>query len=248
MGLTDQLRILSSVLYQLARTVNQHYSDKTSLLFPNEHTFVHYVERIEANSQSIHCLLQHLHDNPNIENSIGLLVRSNLSDYFNAVYISIGRMESEKEWFDRVCIVNYDQLKNLKGYINIEWLEVAAQEKEKGIINEYLLTLTGMVDINLDKHRLPGPQKIAEEMLTNDNFKHFAKSTYDIFKYYSQYEHFGMLTPEMQKRNLQLDLKRIKHGLYFTFKTLELCCQNLKIDEEIEGMDELEKKFNSEWS
>lgn len=243
MGITDQLISLTSDLSNLSSKVNERYSKRTSLLFPNEHTFVHYVERIEANSQSIHCLLQKLQSNLNIENSIGLLLRSNLVDYFNAAFISIGRTQSEKEWIDRVCIVNYDQLKKLRGYIKIGWLDIPNNEKGNVILNEHIETLTNMVDINLDKIKLPTPQQIVEEMLTNNIFKQFAKSVYDIFKYYSQYEHFGMLTPFMQKQDLKLDLERIKYGLYFTFKTLELCCQNLKIDQEIEGLDDLEKKF-----
>ncbi|MDW3209981.1 MAG: hypothetical protein R8N23_08945 [Reichenbachiella sp.] len=244
----DEIFLLSIDLTNLTNVALKLYSKRATLLFPDEHTFVHYLERIEANSQAIHHLTEELPNNHNLDTSIGLILRSNLSDFLSVAYMSIGKLNSRNDWYDRICRLNYDQFKKITGYMkkstDIGWLTEEMASDGISILQKQMDGLKNIVSINLDKDKLPTPEHIAKEMLSEPLLKDYAYPAYDLFKFYSQYEHFGLLTAPMQKQGIELNMSRIKKGLYFTYKSVQLCCLNLEIQDKVEGLKDFEDRFD----
>lgn len=244
----DNLAVLTADLNIFCNKIFDKYRDKKSLDFSQEHLFVHYLERLEANLDSIRILIIELDTNLKIEHSIGLILRSNLTDFFTISYISMGKMKSDKEWIDRICIVNYDQIKSLKKYMHDSlkngW--VTDEQYQFGLNrfdNDYSF-IKNLTDLDLDSNsnRLPGPQKIAEEMLKFPSFSKLARG-YDILKYYSQYEHYGFITSVIQKVSFETDIDRIKHGLFYSLHSLMFIAMNLRFEDLEEG-EKLIRRFD----
>lgn len=244
----ETLTNLTTDVNLFCNKIFDNYRDKTSLDFPKEHLFVHYLERLEANLDSIRILIPELENNLKIEHSIGLILRSNLTDFFTISYVSMGKMKNEKEWIDRICIVNYDQIKSFKKYLSDSlrngWLtEEQHQFGLNRVENEYSF-MKKLTDLDLDSNsnKLPGPQKIAEEMLKDSSINTLAKG-YDILKYYSQYEHYGFITSVIQKVSFTTDIDRIQHGLLYSLNSLMFIAMNLELWDYLEEGKSLIKRF-----
>jgi|GEM_PF-3654896 len=161
----EDLAVLTADLNVFCNKIFDKYRDKESLDFSQEHLFVHYLERLDANLNSIRILIIELDNNLKIEHSIGLILRSNLTDFFTISYISMGKMKSHKEGTDRICIVNYDQIKSLKKYMSDSlrngWM--TNEQYQFGLNrfeNDYSF-MKNLTDLDLDSNlnKLPGPQK-----------------------------------------------------------------------------------------
>jgi len=247
----EDLAVLTADLNVFCNKIFDKYRDKESLDFSQEHLFVHYLERLDANLNSIRILIIELDNNLKIEHSIGLILRSNLTDFFTISYISMGKMKSHKEWTDRICIVNYDQIKSLKKYMSDSlrngWM--TNEQYQFGLNrfeNDYsfMKNLTDLdLDLDSNLNRLPGPQKIAEEMLKDSSFKILAKG-YDILKYYAQYEHYGFITSVIQKVSFETDIDRIKQGLFYSLHSLIFIAMNLEFWDYMEEGKRLLKRFD----
>jgi len=244
----DKLLSLTIDLRIFCNKILDNYRNRKSLDFPKEHLFIHYLERLEANLDSVRILIPELADNQKIEHSIGLILRSNMADFFTIIYISMGKLHSEKKWIDRICIVNYDQTKHIRKDLTISfkngWLTKEQQELGLSKIEKDYSFMKNLTELDLDdqKNKLPGSQKITEEMLKNTNMKSLARG-YELFKYYSQYEHYGFITSIIKNVDFSTDLDRIKRTLYYSCSSLNFIIMNLELWEYLEEGKVITSKF-----
>jgi len=190
--------------------------------FPEEFTWLSFAERITNNLYSINILIQKIENNPYVENAIGLILRSNLNDYLTIIYLTNILLENEDRFKKELIKYHKDNVYYLKRH--------ATTAKEEGYLNEsqyeeLITNFTKNYKILLDK------LNTVFTNLSNPRFKceilpnHF--DAYDLYIYFSKYEHFGFITYFMQRQKISSDFDSIKKGIRYSLVGLKIVIGNL---------------------
>ncbi len=230
-------------------------------------TFINYLERFRDALDAVSVLLKSFSEKPNLETSIGLTLRAALLDFLTVTfltsfYVDINTDNSKgQEEFDSIInALNSDQALN-----TIRFIEVML--KNKFITREeFELAITKLHDNynflfnSLDLANPVASLKAKKHYSVKDMFHRINNhhlttkfaGVYDLYMYYSKYEHFGMLTHFMQRHNLDTDLYRIIYSVSYLLRgtcssLIFLNHPDLKVESEFLAMSELSEKFDTLW-
>ncbi|MBK9801301.1 MAG: hypothetical protein IPP56_16795 [Bacteroidetes bacterium] len=228
-----------------------------------EFSYINFLGRFTFNFDSINILLRHYKERPNIETSIGLIIRSSLLDFMIVTYLATYHADNNsKEGED-----NFD--KQFDGFMadhihnTIKYLKVS---RNTGLISEsiykqaienswhtyhFLFTDT-LIDYENPESKLiskefKSPKHLFMRIHSHPLTKRFSK-VYDFYTYYGKYEHFGIMTHYMQRQGINKDfntmigsLKYMVIGLQTTLTLLS--AYTGKLTEERKLLIQLQNEF-----
>jgi len=239
--------------------------------FPTDHyelelfMYINLLERFTMHLNGINLLLKQYEKSPNLEGAIGLIARAGLLDFMLISYLSsyqadIGHGSDPKGEIYRQEInkVLCDQLhytfKFIKATKNIGLIN---DDDYKSVIESSVHNYSFLFsDMTID-YQNPEKKLLAQETISpNRLFKRIHSHSlttkfsliYDLYTYYSKYEHFGIMTHFLQRQGIEIDLERIFAAIHYLIKGIGATFRYLSgpkslLEVEIEKVDKLEEQF-----
>lgn len=232
-------------------------------------TFINYLERFVFNLDSINLLLRNYKLKPNVETAIGLIIRASLLDFMTITYLSTYqadiKSESDKEGKEKFN-KQFDGLISDQIYNTIKYLKLT---RDTGLITQadykmaienswltynFVFTDTIVDYENPEKKLISREHKSPKELFTRIHNHQLTKKfsiVYDLYTYYSKYEHFGIMTHFIQRQGLDNDfttmitaMKYMVRGIgasfaflsYPTNKLMDERAQILKLQDEFDQL------------
>ena len=237
--------------------------DYTLIIF----TFINYLERFTHNLQAINILLREYKDKPNTETSIGLTIRASLLDFITITYLSTYQADilskddkENEEKFDKAFgSLMADQIRKTLTYLKLvrEVKLITNEDYKKAIENSWHTYSFLFVDKIVD-YENPEKKLISrKQIFVTDYFKRIHNHTltnkysmvYDLYTYYSKYEHFGIMTHFIQRQGVNNDfdtmvasMKYLTRGIGASFVFLSYPIDKLQTEKE--KMNELQNEFD----
>ena len=228
--LIDELVILGKA------SLNKFPTDSYELL---PFVFINYLERYTYALDSVNILLRSYEKNPNVETSIGLIIRTSLLDfmtvsYLRAYYSDISPNDAlSQEKFDEVFnSLLVDHINNTFKYLKLAKNVGFINEKERietldSLYHTYhFLFNTAITDYDNPSEALISQKYITPKDLFTKLISHPVTKNdayvYDMYMYYSKYEHFGIVTHFLQRRGVNEDFSSMIESLTFVVKGLGL--------------------------
>ncbi|GAL86059.1 hypothetical protein MYP_3288 [Sporocytophaga myxococcoides] len=240
--------------------------------FPNDHyelsvfTYICYLERFVFGLESIKILLIHYRSNPKVETSIGLITRTGLLDFMTIAFLntyysdikSQDDIEGEKKYNDQINCLASDQIQNSLKYLNtaIENGILTKEHYKKGVIklhSDYNFLFNNQeLDFDepwknlIDKNFIT-PKQLFTRINSHKLTKKYSK-VYDLYTYYSKYEHFGIMTHFLQGRGMDIDLGNIIASLKYLILGIGIIYCHLnypekKLQKDVEEFSILQNNF-----
>lgn len=228
-------------------TKSKHNKD---LSYPHEFSLTLFLERFSDNSRSLSILIKSLNIYPNIETSIGLILRSSLLDFLTINYlIIIFETKGEDAYLEELNKLMFDNIartvKTLKtywdyGYINkTEYEELILSLKLK---YSHYITILKIKDIESisGRKKLLTPIQLFTKIQLNSKYK---KNSYafELYDWYSKYDHFGILSYAFPRSSDTSNLLRIMQSISYLLEGIALV---LILLNEQEYSDKLYKLMN----
>jgi len=191
-----------------------------------------YVERIHNALESIKILLSVFPFQPRIETSLGLTLRASLLDFMTIVYWAsydtdqtVSPEESGQNLNNQIEVIASDQikytlsyLKNMKevGYVSAIQYNTCLQNLYKNF--DFLFTFNSESNEHELKHKKGiSTVKMFHRIKSQPLTSKFALA-YDLYMYYSKYEHHGLMTHFMQRENLNQDHDRVIYSIQYILR------------------------------
>lgn len=229
----------------------------------NTFCWLNFLERSTFNLEAVNVLIGQYQTKPSMEHSIGLLVRSSLLDFIINVYLASYYIDKNDShlFTERLNGVLCDHLHNT--FSNLEMVKnegVLTQEQFNNSIDRlkmefsYLFKESPIDYANPGRNLVIGRDKIDsvkgmyKRINAQIDTKKFGRA-YDLYQYYSKYEHFGIMTHYFQKRGEDTNFKNMLWALHTMLVGMEhnlvfLNGQNTVADE-LKRMQELKSEFAS---
>ncbi len=231
----------------------------------HDFTYINFLERFAYSLESIEILLQHYEKKPNVETSIGLTIRASLLDFITISFLHSHYTDiipdnpnARQEFNNLLEDFQSDQIR-----YTITYLELMKKSKEI-TQDQFELAITNIhKDYNFAFDRLD--LKKPASALKSKGFKsvtgmflrmkehpsttHHAM-VYDVYIYYSKYEHYGIMTHFMQRHSINEDVERIIWSIDKIVFGMGLCLAYLnnplyKIDSEVKHLKILASQFKN---
>lgn len=203
--------------------------------------YLAYLERFKFNISCVSVLLKNIQEHPYLETSIGLTIRATLLDFMIITNLlsykadiksekDIDGLNKYKNEFDSVIA---DQMWN-----SIKYVKTA---KNTGIINaiEYkrIIDNIWIQYGNLFISETPDYEAPESKLITtvfksakqyfmrihNHAIVKEYSNSYDLYIYYSKYDHFGIMTHYMQRKDINKDVSRIIDSLKYMIRGFGGC-------------------------
>lgn len=230
--------------------------------------FINYLERFTHNLEAINILLREYKNKPNIETSIGLTIRASLLDFIVITYLStyqadiVSKDDKENEAkFNK----QFDGLMAEQVHYTLKYLKLAKDvgqiknDEYKIAIENTCFTYSFLFKNKTIDYQNPEKNLINTELKSvKDYFKRIHNHpltkkfsiVYDLYTYYSKYEHFGIMTHFIQRQGLNNDfdtmiasMKYMTRGIGASFAFLSYPIDKLKSEKE--EMDKLQNDFDT---
>ena len=197
--------------------------------------FINYLERFTYNLKSINILLGHYKDVPHVETSIGLIMRASLLDYMTTAYLSTYMADAKpddapsqekfKKEFDSMIA---DQVRHTISYAKLA-LSIGHIKKPdykkviEGLFHSYHFVFADTaIEYDTPEKKLISSHTISPTALYKRIHSHPLTNkyagVYDLYIYYSKYEHFGIMTHFLQRRGEDLNLDTILAGIKYMIR------------------------------
>lgn len=239
--------------------------------FPTNHydlelfMFINFLDRFTTHLFSINILLRYYEKNPGLETSIGLIARAGILDFMTITYLSSFQVDIGSPADPKGEIYRKEVDKIMCDQVNFTF-KFIKEAKNTGLITEqeyntviessyqnYSFLFTDQ-DVN---YQNPESKLIARKTISpNQLFKRIHahpltsrfSMIYDLYTYYSKYEHYGIMTHFMQRQGVDIDLERIFGAIQYLIKGMAATFRYLSVPQnllqiEMKLVDELEEKF-----
>ena len=229
-------------------------------------TFINYLERFTFCFENINFLLKQYQHNPNVETGIGLMLRSSLLDLMTITYLStyaeddIKAKNSNNEFFnEQFNILMTDQILNTFKYLkSVKEAEIISDSEKRKIIEQTVkdfsfLFVNEEVDYEhpeskLITNKFLSPAFIYKRISKYPSSKNLSL-VYDLYTYYSKYEHFGIMTYFLQRRGADVDFTNMITSFKYIFIGLNFTCSYLNhpttlLDTEMQKLKHLDMEFS----
>lgn len=231
-------------------TKSKHNKD---LSYPHEFSLTLFLERFSDNSRSLSILIKLLNIYPNIETSIGLILRSCLLDFVIINYLIIIReTKGEDAYIEELNKLMFDNIvrtvKILKTYWDTGYINKT--EYEERILSlksncSYYLTILKIEDIESipDCNKFLTPIQLFRKIQSNSKYK---KNSYAfvLYDWYSKYDHFGILSYAFPRWSDTKNILRITQSISYLLEgmafVLILLNEHEYSDKLLELMDDLD--------
>lgn len=200
-------------------------------------TFINYLERFTYSLESIEILLNNFQKKPNNETSIGLIIRASLLDFMNIIFLSSYYVDitpenpnSQEEFDNQFEALVSDQIHNMIKYLILmkDHNLISKDEFKQSITNlnstyNFLFNGFDLEDpiSTLKIKKFNSTKKIFQRICNHHKTKNYAM-VYDLYTYYSKYEHFGIMTHFMQRQNINKDLDRIILSINYIIQGIKM--------------------------
>jgi hypothetical protein len=204
--------------------------------------YINYVERFTFMLESVNLLLGDYSRNGNHETSIGLILRTGLYDFMMASYLGTYLVDleqnkdeqSESEYDNQLTSFAADHLRNNIAHVkHLRRLGAIEENEFRTIINNMKLSFevffeAGDIDYGSPEKMLKGNRLTLKEVherlfkhrIITSAFPDKKFDVYDIYTYYSKYEHFGIMTRDMQGRGVNKDFEIMLTALWYFYRLL----------------------------
>ena len=250
---SQAIKELSIVIRKVTRIVEQEMIKLTSREYsikkePKDvHIFiiVYLIRRISVNLSSINHLLTELNVFRECEHSIGLLLRTNLTDFLLILFLI--EKKGEDEYAKILYSVLYDSFPFIfSGFKAMKDSGVISEEKmSKNIdsFNEEYNWLAKKIGIGMGERNDLSfmPTSLFKTVAQNPKTKDLSKA-YDIYTLYSKYEHFGFFSHEVSQEKGSGEFRRMEVAIWFSITGLSkafLSIEKKDISDQIKGISEL---------
>jgi len=235
-ALNDLILVIDELVALGKASLSKFPTDDYELL---KFVFINYLDRFTYSLDSINILLRSYEKNPNIETSIGLIIRTSLLDFMTVSYMRVHYSDISPN--DNVAKEKFDEVFNslLVDHINntFKYVKLA---KNVGFINDIEKTETidslyhtynFLFKTKIVDYDNPGESLISQKFITSREIfiklvsHSLTKSdahVYDMYMYYSKYEHFGIVTHFLQRQGVNVDFSAMIQSLTFVVKGLGL--------------------------
>jgi len=182
------------------------------------------LERILGNLNSIKHLLTIIEENPNIEPSIGLILRNNLNlckIVFKYSELSDNK-ENHSKFLGRIFGENIQQtLKRLQKQNSIKEIEPFLENIKKKY--SFILNKTGITLENIENTRFDYNLNLSSQFESLEN----------LIQAFSKYEHFGLNTLILQdSNNFEEIFSRINISIHYSLQGILICLVMLDITDD----------------
>ncbi len=226
---------------------------------PTHFVFQNYLERFIFNFEAITLLLKEYLSKPTMEHSIGMLVRSSLLDFLTIQYLtSYGFDKADEKTFIKIGnSILCDHIHNTFKYYKITGTDIGIEFKEEvDNIRALFPFLFNDEPINYNEPgknliggRLSSTTDMYNRIKVNPMTKRFAK-VYELYSYYSKYEHFGILSHHFQKRGEDTNFNNMVWGLHYMILGIEISLgylsDKVETHEAIKQLQLLRKQFEDQ--
>ena len=184
-------------------------------------TYLNLLQRFIFHLKSIGVLLKGYEKDPNLENSLGLILRAGLLDFMTTIFLSTYQMDIKNSedhsaaeiFFEKFDSFITDHIRHTidylitavnSGYISQEQYESALENTKK----KYGFAFkTGELDYNKPKGQIITAKALSAKKMFNriHEYKMTKKysNAYDLYLYFGKYEHFGIMTHFIQQQGIQ---------------------------------------------
>ena len=228
-------------------------------------TFINYLERFTFSLESIEILLNNFKKKPNVETAIGLIIRASLLDFMTITFLSSYQADikpdnpnGQKDFDKHLDALVSDQIHNTIKYLELVKKSKLITQEEfeltiKNLNHTYSFLFNGVDLIDpssmLKIKMFVSTKQIFTRIHNHPLTKKFAM-VYDLYTYYSKYEHFGIMTHFMQRQNINADLDRIIWSISYIINGIGAAFAYLnnptvKLVAEIQQLDKLILEFNN---
>ncbi len=234
----EEVRQVTDEIYLKSKN---HLSLQNTIGFKNLEKIlgVLILERIVGNLNSTRLLLSELWDNPNIEPSIGLILRNNLS-LCKIVFKHSELIDNNvnlDNFYRTVFGENIQRtIKYVKRNHTQEELQPYLEVIKKN--NAFLLNRTGLDIYNIENEKFDLKFNLSEKFNSLEN----------LFIAFSKYEHFGLNTIILQGNSeWENKLERIKIAIHYSLQGIMTCLIMLEVvdDDLMQLNSRLAKKTNA---
>jgi hypothetical protein len=244
-NLNKSLDVLDELMKKLVSPNSESAIDLSKFGF---NLFVH---KTYWNLKSSQLILNHF--NSNYNHALGLVFRSILTDFFLVMNIFLNS-NSPEELDSFMLALFKDSEKKIDGHVNL--MENSGMyssdyiSKARDNLNNDLHLVGFIRSKEISQIKLPFlTTEIFKNLIFKPNldqqYKDIIKKAFDLWKLYSQYEHFGLSTIEVTN-NVSQELfdSRIESILMFSMITIDTCLNAMdKLEEKQRLSDFLDKEF-----
>jgi len=236
--------IIKRILEIINPIMNKHKSK--DFAFPSVFTFFHVLERIKFNLESLDLLVSS--DIIKYEHGIGLICRNLLSDFITIGFI-VKLSKDEDEYYVNLYRLYYTDLSKAESFLNIYLKAGIASEEDKKTFQDkknnpeeiYKLIFDYAAEYNIRK--FPSNSSIIELFIQsklNDQWATEVINSYDIWTFYSKYEHIGWSSYNFTRNTEKtIALQRLRSVLKKTTLLLSTCLDKLGESEFVIETNEL---------
>lgn len=252
--LKNAILLLDKMIATGNSALNKFPTDQYELIV---FTFINYLERFVFNLDSIKILLQHYKIKPNVETAIGLIIRASLLDFMTIAYLSSYQAdikskddkEGEEKFNKQFDGLISDQIFNTIKYLKLTRdIGLITQSDYKTALENswhnysFVFTDTTIDYEKPEKKLISREHKSPKELFTrihNHPLTNKFSIVYDLYTYYSKYEHFGIMTHFIQRQGLDNDfttmitaMKYMVRGIGASFAFLSYPTDKLVVERE----------------
>jgi|GEM_PF-2826743 len=229
-------------------------------------TYLNFLERFTVHLQSIDFMLKNYAANSNLETSIGLTIRAGLLDEMTMLYLVSFHADVETPTDPTGSKFDYEFNRILCDQINFtfKYLREAknagftTNDEYKAAIdmtfaNYSFLFVDTSVEYSRPEFKLISSNPISPVQMFKRIHNHpltnkFSK-VYDLYSYYSKYEHFGMMAHFMQRQESNIHIERILGSLSYLIHGMGGCFTYLSsplnlLAPEIQKLNQLNIEFD----
>lgn len=221
----NDIKYLSSLCVEVSKIGESYLSQFNiqNLTKLNQISSILFIERLSSNLLSTSFLIAKITSNPGIENSIGLILRSNLNDcrsIFN-LFAFIEDKENEQKALKTIFGESLKKTINIlrkKGYSEKDFSQSIQ------IIKNRYKSIILLSELDIDN--------IGNETFCNLKLENVPSNLENLYLVYSKYEHFGINTLILQRDNdLREILNRIEIAIHYSIQGIIISLSYLNIQD-----------------
>ena len=238
----NKLKISLEILNDIHLAANSALKKIESPEFsPLEFITINFLDRFSTNIISLNVLLSKFEENYKLETSIGLLIRTSLYDFMTLAYLMSYVYDSRKYKTELAENILYEQIERLfcdHIKFSINYLKIVYEKKiltDKNyklaidnIRKDYYFVFKSIsgnyynAEKDLKQTKTISSKELFNRLITHEIGKSNA-AAYDLYNYYSKYEHFGIMTHYLQQQGINNDFRNIVLSLKFVLNGIGIC-------------------------
>lgn len=232
---TENLRSLYTQYTNLIKEILKGYDSKGKKY--HQIITANILQRIYTSIKAINILLDEFYVNKNFKFPIGIQIRVALLDVITLAYLTLHiDIIDEKIYKEQVTRLDNnlvsDYFKEIELKFNNEKIDIMERNRKLKYLQE-----TYPNNLLKDNETIKLNKKIPN-LTTSSMVKELVGTEYDLFvgcyqlyQYYSKYEHFQSISKELLDYNSEYDFDGLKHSSIYVFRASLMACNIMKVEQ-----------------